>query len=688
MEPVFIYFDKITFDKTDNALKTFTVSFSDGDALDGVLFKKTNDYYITSMICSITIEKDFTELKDYDNIKKTSDIANDYLKNGINHFKKLPKLSSSIFYSGLTVDFAQDETKQLLSTVKIPFIDFNTKKRNVVKVYSPYEKLKIHGLKFSNKYLVYNLDLVTENGQLYIEKKVQLRRSKSLLIRNALFKTYSDNCILIKLNNNFRTLYLPIAKYHYNRKNEISKQLFDRERLTHKFVYNSFFVDLTAYPPYIITTQESNLSDRYPIFWGENYIKIHPNTEIYFTPSLYEKLKTKMTFGPSITLTDVESYNLRHTYSWFGTGKKFYTFINKNSNATWSFSADDFNLLDDDIKITTAVDDIQNIFNFNSNFNNDTTVISKMQSPKDVKEKMQSDELNFLESHKINTNSLTYAHENFFLYDLENMIRPTFTTELQQEFNIYGLIYFSGEQKDRLDLVKPKKKLKFHLDRDVYKKQMKLEIAKVHKKKTFDVVSDYVSNFSILRTEKSGIGNKRKMKDEIVDEIPILGIQNSEFNVLNPIYISISSNNIVSRLQLYKNNRFRFVLNSLLFSSNITNETDVIIITANGLSETKQALIIKNNTPVLESTLGVCFLNEIPEWKIVKGASKRVQVVFSDSENLNQNSDHLGFSLITKNITDLLQFSITLLDGAGKKIAFPADETKLPIINFSIQILK
>ena len=178
------------------------------------------------------------------------------------------------------------------------------------------------------------------------------------------------------------------------------------------------------------------------------------------------------------------------------------------------------------------------------------------------------------------------------------------------------------------------------------------------------------------------------MKNEIIDEIPILGIQNSEFNVLNPIYISINSDNIISRLQLYRNNRFKFVLKSLLFSSNIVNNTDVIIITSNGLSETKQALIIKNNTPTLESTLGVCFLNQIPEWKIVKGASKRVQVVFSDSENLNQNSDHLAFSFITKNITDLLQFSITLLDGAGKKITFPADETKLPIINFTVQILK
>ena len=686
MEPVFIYFNKITFDNSDN--KTFTLLFSDGDALDGVLFRKTNDYYINSMICSITIEKDFTELKDYDNIKKISDIANDYLKNGINHFKKLPKLSSSIFYKTLTEKLVQDETKQLLSTVTIPFIDLNTKKRNLVKIYSPYQNLKIYGLKFSNKYLIYDLNLITENGQLIIEKKVQLRRSKSLLIKEAIRKTYSDNLILIKYNNEFKAIYFPIAKYHFNRKNEISKTLFDKERMTHLFVYNSFFVDLTSYPLYIITVQESSWSNRYPILWTKDHIKIYPNTEIYFTPSLYEKLKTKMTFGPLKTLTDLEMLNLQETYGFIGTNKNYYTFVNKNRNSTWSFSADDFNLLNDDIKITTNVADIQSIFNFNSNFNNNTTVTIKMKSPQDVDQKMQSDELNFLQSNKINTNSLTYAHENFFLYDLENMIQPTFTTELQQEFSIYGLIYFSGEQKDKLDLVRPKNKLKFQLNKDIYKKQMKFEIAKVHKKKTFNIVSDYVSNFSILRTEKSGIGNKRKMKNEIIDEIPILGIQNSEFNVLNPIYISINSNNIISRLQLYRNNRFRFVLNSLLFSSNIVNNTDVIIITSNGLSETKQALIIKNNTPTLESTLGVCFLNEIPEWKIVKGASKRVQVVFSDSENLNQNSDHLAFSFITKNITDLLQFSITLLDGAGKKITFPASETKLPIINFTIQILK
>ena len=430
------------------------------------------------------------------------------------------------------------------------------------------------------------------------------------------------------------------------------------------------------------------MSSRFPIFWGQQYIQIYPNTEVFFTPSLYEKLKTKMTFGPLITLTDLESFNLRHKYAFFGTNKNFYTFVNKNPNAKWTFKAEDFNLLDDDIKITTSVADMQSIFNFNSNFNNATTITLKVKSPENVIEKLQSDELNFLQSHKINTRSLTYAHENFFLYDLENMIKPTFTTELQQEFNIYGLIYFSGDQKNKLHLIRPKSKLKFQFDKDIYKKQMKFELAKVHKKKTFNVVGDYISNFSMLKTEQNGIGYKRKVQMELVDEISILGIQNLEFNVLNPIYISVNSDSIISKLQLYKNNRFRFVLRTLLFSSNIVNDTDVIIITSNGLSNTKQALITKDNRPTLQSTLGVCFLNEISEWNIVKGASKRVQVVFTDSDNLNRSSDHLAFSFTTKNITDLLQFSVTLLDGSGKEIAFPQNETKLPIISFTIQIIK
>ena len=58
---------------------------------------------------------------------------------------------------------------------------------------------------------------------------------------------------------------------------------------------------------------------------------------------------------------------------------------------------------------------MQSIFNFNSNFNNGTTKTLKIKSPENVIQKLQSDELHFLQSHKINTRSLTYAHELFSL---------------------------------------------------------------------------------------------------------------------------------------------------------------------------------------------------------------------------------------------------------------------------------
>ena len=324
---------------------------------------------------------------------------------------------------------------------------------------------------------------------------------------------------------------------------------------------------------------------------------IYPNIEIFFTPTLYEKLKTKIKFNTSKTLTDLELFNLRSRYSFVGKNKLFYSFINKDANKKWILKAEDFALVDDNIKITTPIADKQSIFNFSANMNdNDNgTKTLKIKSPKDVIEKLQSNELNFLQSQKINSRAVTYAYENFFLYDLENMIKPTFTTELQKEFNIYGLIYFSGEEKNKLHLIRPKSKLKFQFERNIYKKEIKFELAKVHKKKTFNVVGDYISNFSMLRTEQISVGDKRKAQMELVDEISILGIQNSEFNVLNPIYISINSNSIINKLQLYKNNRFKFVLRSLLLSSNIVNDTDVIIITSNGLTNTKQALITKNN---------------------------------------------------------------------------------------------
>ena len=86
----------------------------------------------------------------------------------------------------------------------------------------------------------------------------------------------------------------------------------------------------------------------------------------------------------------------------------------------------------------------------------------------------------------------------------------------------------------------------------------------------------------MLRTKKQNrIGQKRNIGAEIIDTIHILGIQNTKFIFLNPVPISINSNVIIQQLPKYKNHRYRFVLQSFLFSSNIENNTDVILLVSN-----------------------------------------------------------------------------------------------------------
>ena len=151
----------------------------------------------------------------------------------------------------------------------------------------------------------------------------------------------------------------------------------------------------------------------------------------------------------------------------------------------------------------------------------------------------------------------------------------------------------------------------------------------------------------------------------IKDSIKILGFQNSDYNFLNPIKISIDSD-VIQFLTKYRKYKYRFILNSsLLFSSNFSNETDVLFISCDGLSNAKEALINSK----IENVLGVCYLNEIKDWRLVKGQSKRSQAVFADSEELT-NTPHFSFPFVTNNLSDLLKFTVTLLEGDGKKLNF------------------
>ena len=436
------------------------------------------------------------------------------------------------------------------------------------------------------------------------------------------------------------------------------------------------------------------------------------SVELYVTPELYAKNKTIFKNISEIAPVNITSTLLRRFRMLIKdpdfSVSKIYRFRNAFQYSNYLLNYNDLIMPDFKaiikIKSSIKVNDIfKNTFGLQYNLlDNKTYSSEKNTTPsldqriktikEEASEKIESDlqgQSAYLKklSEKVNLKSLTHAYENFFLYDLDNVIKPTFTMELQKEFSIYGLISFSGEtnKQKKLELVSPQNRLKFEITRDIYKKDMKFELSKVHSKKTFNAVSDHILNFSMLRTKKQNrIGEKRGIGVEIIDTVHILGIQNTEFSFLNPVHISINSDVIIQQLTKYKNHRHRFVLQSFLFSSNIENNTDVILLVSNGLNNAKKVLIKKN----LETTLGVCYLTEIKDWDIIKGQSKRSQVVFLDSEDIARETNHLAFAFTTKNISDLLNFSVTLVDGSNNIIKFPATEKKLPIINFKIQIIK
>ena len=132
MEPIFIYYNDLKF--KDN--KVFTIEFSNADQLQGVMFNKSKDYYLTSITCFIQL----TELIHFEKIKKISDLSNDISNNGIDHLYVEKELEA--FFG---------DSNRVLSVEIVEFFDYMTKQKRFLLIYSPYKELKEFGLKFERK---------------------------------------------------------------------------------------------------------------------------------------------------------------------------------------------------------------------------------------------------------------------------------------------------------------------------------------------------------------------------------------------------------------------------------------------------------------------------------------------------------------------------------------------------------
>ena len=181
------------------------------------------------------------------------------------------------------------------------------------------------------------------------------------------------------------------------------------------------------------------------------------------------------------------------------------------------------------------------------------------------------------------------------------------------------------------------------------------------------------------------IENLKKMA-VVEKEVTIEGLQDFEkYQKLNPIDIKITDNEVRRRL-IFKENRrvkYRFIPNSILFSSSVQEDTKVIFLTVTGLNEVRDIMI---NGKVYKS-IGCIFTNEIEQWdKIKKTTSNWVSCKLTNSR-YPHSAKHLAFIFDTPSLSSLLSFTLYLIDQNGKEISLSTSEQKVPALNYTIQIV-
>ena len=171
---------------------------------------------------------------------------------------------------------------------------------------------------------------------------------------------------------------------------------------------------------------------------------------------------------------------------------------------------------------------------------------------------------------------------------------------------------------------------------------------------------------------------------QIIDEFKIEGFQNfQQYLKINPINIQITDPEIQNKLLFHTNrHKYRFIANSLLISSSIQKDTNVIFIMKNGLNDATEILI----NGKLFQEIGVIYTSEIEGWKNILETSHWTNAVLKDSIYPIA-ARYFAFGFETTGLHNLFNFKYSLLDEEGKLIEFKTGEDKIPAINFTIDII-
>ena len=723
MNAVLLYFRETKFENNK-----FKLNFSDRDQFaNSVEFKKNTPYLIATLNCNLKAEnadsikvtniktKNATDKKAITDLSTKSRIL---LDKGSDHFCDIDVLNLVFTPKGLSYDIVYEKnnfyfdrnSKNLKNyAFKYRFWDEVEKKIRDAEIYSPYLQLTSKGLYFiqkgTNIPFVVRLDKEIEQIHSYFySDKI---RELTYQIGHQWFEEM--NYFFVKDENMPDRFIGRRQQWYMTNKSFFSEALC--AKVTNKNFNESEFVKKyyndDKKGKYVIGNfrQRRNLGSRknlMPIYYLFGQLRIQFNEPFYTAENFH--LKTN-TFLKNVNIRKIGQYSLtnqdkadirKHLLPTFNQENLYKFVCTKTFNTQWqdelffypqtsylNFGQPEYDaskmLARPDkktIKYRDYLNSDRNIFK-KPYFKNipSTLAAAELLFDKDVLEIKQLVEKtqNFL----VETN-YPNAQRNFVLYDNENIVRQTFFTELKKNVATYGIFSTRHKQKGNI-LIDKENRIEFSLEKNIKKQSLTLQLEDLIEPKTIATTDSKMSNITILK-----VGELPKKKP--VETFFIQGIQKfSQFKKLNPLTIEVIDSEIRNNLSLYARSNyrytFRFIANSLLFSSNLVEDTKAIFITTDSLLEAQTIFINDKNF----QGLGAIYTSEIENWDDIKRVSTWTSATLTDSA-IPIAAKHISLGFESKNLHSLLNFQYSLLNDKGELIKFRDGEKKVPSLNYSIQI--
>ena len=215
-------------------------------------------------------------------------------------------------------------------------------------------------------------------------------------------------------------------------------------------------------------------------------------------------------------------------------------------------------------------------------------------------------------------NTLIHREQkNFVLYDDSNIISNTFFTELNKNIQSYGRISLQYDYNNE-KVTNWKNKLRFKINKNIKKEFITLQLEDILALKKIETEDSKITNISISSVAES--------KMQTVHEFLIEGLQKfQQYTKINPISVQIIDTSLKNKLAFYSRNykyKYRFIANSLLFSSAIKENTNAIFMGSmtqniNGFNDAKYQVI---NGKVFQG-IRTIYISEIVNWDKIKTKS-------------------------------------------------------------------